>query len=502
MQTIFRYSIGGTVLSQDINDLVEYGIQKNLIEEEDRQYTINRILWIFNEDIMENPGDFTLRSLEEILESLVEEASNRGIIEGGSRVQKDNFDTEIMNTLSLKPSQITKKFYKLLENSPKDATDYFYDYCKNINYIRMDRILKDYFWEYKSCYGNLKLIINLSKPEKSQIDIINENKKKLRTYPKCMLCKENEGYAGGLNYNSKATLRSIPIDLGGNWYIQYSPYVYYQEHCIVFSREHKKMIIDRDTFNYLMDFSEILPHYFIGSNAGLPIVGGSILNHLHYQGGNCELPIFNAKEKVEFQVKGFEDIKTSILDWPMTTVKIVGKNREKVQKLCEKILKNWENFEFSKEDIIPFDEEGQHSTITPILKKSGEYYNFFLILRNNKTTPDKPFGIFHPSTEYHNIKKENIGLLEAAGYAVLPGRLKKEKKIIEEYMVSGKNLDPEIIIKHSSLIDLLKDSKKEDFNNSIDEAIGEIFKKILEDCSIFKFNETEGLNKFIQVISN
>ncbi|WP_300408507.1 galactose-1-phosphate uridylyltransferase [Lagierella sp.] len=490
------------MLSQDILDLVEYGIQKKLVDEEDRQYITNRILWLFNEDVMGNEVELTSRSLEEILESLVQEASSRGIIDGGSRVQKDNFDTEIMNVFSLKPSQITKKFYELLETSPKKATDFFYEYCKDINYIRRDRILKDYFWEYKSDYGNLKLIINLSKPEKSQIDIINENKKKLRVYPKCMLCKENEGYAGGLNYNSKATLRSIPLDLKGNWFIQYSPYVYYQEHCIVFSEEHKKMVIDNSTFSYLMDFVEVLPHYFIGSNAGLPIVGGSILNHLHYQGGNCDLPIFNAKDSIKFEVLGYENIELSILDWPMTTIKIVGKDRESVQRICEKVLKIWENFDFPEENIISRDEEGQHNTITPILKKIDGYYNFFLILRNNLTTLEKPFGVFHPTTQYHNIKKENIGLLEAAGYAVLPGRLKKEKKIIEEYMVNERNLDPEIIIKHKSLIDLLKSCKEKDFSRCIDEGIGEIFKRILEDCSIFKGYDTKGLKLFLEKLKN
>ena len=491
------------MFNDDINDLLKYAIEYGLINKYDKNYVANLLLDLFHEKEFENTEKENIRDLEEILNSLLKFAAEKGIIKN-SIVHKDLFDVAIMDIITPMPSEIIEKFYEKYKISPKNATDYYYEISKKTNYIREDRIKKDKKWVVDSPYGEIEICINLSKPEIDPKDIIERSKVKVSSYPKCMICKENEGFAGNINYPSKKNLRIIPIDLKGEpWYLQYSPYVYYNEHCILFSKEHRPMVVDENTIKNLIEFVNLFPHYFIGSNASLPIVGGSILSHIHYQGGNYEFPLFKAKPEKKIVVKDFEEIKVEILKWPMTTLKIVSPNEKDIVEIGNEVLKFWEVYSDESSNIYSDTKGERHNTITPIVRKNKENYELYIIFRNNITTDEKALGYFHPREEYHSIKKENIGLIEAMGYAILPGRLNKELEIVKGYILQGLVKNKEIIKKHKLIIDRVE--KYENIGNeNIDEImkkeVGYIFTKILEDANVFKDNES-GIYRFIDELN-
>ena len=491
------------MFNDDINDLLKYAVECGLVNNHDKVYITNLLLDLFHEREFEYIEKENVRDLEEILNSLLIFAVEKGIIKDNI-VSKDLFDVEIMNLITPKPSIVIEEFYKKYKVSSKNATDYYYKLSKETNYIRENRIKKDRKWVVDSSYGEIEICINLSKPEIDPKDIIERSKLKVSSYPKCMLCKENEGFTGNINYPSKKNLRLIPIELEGeNWYLQYSPYVYYNEHCILFTEEHKPMVVDENTIMYLTEFVKLFPHYFLGSNASLPIVGGSILTHMHYQGGNYEFPIFKAISEKKIIIKDFEKTQVEILKWPMTTMKIVSEKQEDIIKVGNRVLKFWEKYSDKSSNIYSTTNGERHNTITPIVRRNKENYELYIIFRNNLTTEERPLGYFHPREEYHSIKKENIGLIEAMGYAILPGRLNKELEIVKEYILQGIVKNKEIVEKYKLLIDRVEKHENignENIDKIVEKEVGYIFIKILEDANVFKDNEN-GIYKFIDELN-
>lgn len=438
-----------------ISQLIEYAVRKNWLKDADRIWASNRILEALRMDgfggLEEATGE--LPPVQDMLDRLCDYAYEHGVIEGNSAAYRDLFDTKLMGLLTPRPSEISEEFYRRYEVSPGEATGWYYDFSGDTNYIRRDRVAKDRKWTVDTEYGIIDITINLSKPEKDPKAIAAAGKAKSSGYPKCLLCAENEGYEGRLDHPARQNHRVIPIELCGNdFFLQYSPYVYYNEHCIVFNKEHIPMHIDRQAFENLLDFITLFPHYFIGSNADLPIVGGSVLSHDHYQGGNYEFAMARAGIEKEFTVPGFEDVKAGIVKWPMSVIRISGADRRRLADLAEFILSKWrcyddpEAFIFHETDGVP------HSTITPIARRRGGAYEMDLVLRNNITTEENPLGVFHPHADKHHIKKENIGLIEVMGLAVLPARLKDEL----------------------------------DAGRLTEEEIGKVFAAVLEDAGVFK----------------
>lgn len=452
-----------------ISQLIEYAVRKKWIEDSDRIWASNRILEAFHMDGFDGLIDIEgeLPQIQEILDGLCDYAYEHGVIEGNSATYRDLFDTELMGLLMPRPSEITEAFYKKYEDSPKEATDWYYRLSGDTNYIRRDRIAKDRKWTVDTEYGTIDITINLSKPEKDPKAIAAAGKAKASGYPKCLLCAENEGYAGRLDHPARQNHRVIPISIGGkDFFLQYSPYVYYNEHCIVFNKEHIPMHIDRQAFTNLLDFVTLFPHYFIGSNADLPIVGGSVLSHDHYQGGNYEFAMARAGVEKEFSVPGFEDVKAGIVKWPMSVIRISSKDKERLTDLAVLILDKWRAYDDETAFIFHETEGEQHSTVTPIARRRGEAYEMDLVLRNNITTEENPLGVFHPHADKHHIKKENIGLIEVMGLAVLPARLKGE-------LEAGRLTE---------------------------EEIGKVFAAVLEDAGVFKRTD-EGMAAFERFIS-
>ena len=409
-----------------ISELVSYGMLNGLITEDDKVYVINRLLELFDKkDFVWS--DEQVRPIHLILEDMMNYAIEQGIMEDDTITTKDLFDTKIMGLITPMPSQVREKFQRLYSESPKLATDYYYKFSQDTNYIRRDRIEKDEKWTTDTEYGQIDITINLSKPEKDPRDIAKAATAKKNEYPKCLLCEENEGYAGHISHPARQNHRIIPVKLADrDYYFQYSPYVYYNEHCIVFNKEHTPMKIDKAAFVKLLDFVKQFPHYIVGSNADLPIVGGSILSHDHFQGGSYTFAMAKAPYEYMFQVKGYEDVTSGIVKWPMSVIRLQSKKPERIVELSDYILNAWRNY--TDEDAFIFSEtDGEpHNTITPIARMNGDLYEMDLVLRNNITTEEKPWGVYHPEEKLHHIKKENIGLIEVMGLAVLPARLKKE----------------------------------------------------------------------------
>ena len=452
-----------------ISQLIEYAVRKKWIEDSDRIWASNRILEAFHMDGFDGLIDIEgeLPQIQEILDGLCDYAYEHGVIEGNSATYSDLFDTALMGLLIPRPSEVTEEFYKRYESSPQEATDWYYALSGDTNYIRRDRIAKDRKWTVDTEYGTIDITINLSKPEKDPKAIAAAGKAKASGYPKCLLCAENEGYAGRLDHPARQNHRVIPISIGGkDFFLQYSPYVYYNEHCIVFNKEHIPMHIDRQAFTNLLDFVTLFPHYFIGSNADLPIVGGSVLSHDHYQGGNYEFAMARAGVEKEFSVPGFEDVKAGIVKWPMSVIRISSKDKERLTDLAVLILDKWRAYDDESAFIFHETEGEQHSTVTPIARRRGEAYEMDLVLRNNITTEENPLGVFHPHADKHHIKKENIGLIEVMGLAVLPARLKGE-------LEAGRLTE---------------------------EEIGKVFAAVLEDAGVFKRTD-EGMAAFERFIS-
>lgn len=493
------------MLFENIKKLVEYGIQTGLTPECERIYTTNLLLEIFKEDNYEDTEiDAENLELEDILKNLLDEAVSRGLIED-SVVYRDLFDTKLMNCLLPRPAQIQREFKEKYDISPEEATKYYYKLSQDSDYIRRYRVKKDMKWTVDSPYGVIDITVNLSKPEKDPKAIAAAKNAKASTYPKCQLCVENEGYAGRVNHPARENHRIMPITINDSqWGFQYSPYVYYNEHCIVFNGQHIPMKIDRAAFIKLFDFVKQFPHYFLGSNADLPIVGGSILSHDHFQGGHYTFAMAKAPIEKEVTIPGYEDVEAGIVKWPLSVLRIRHKDEQRLIDLADHVLKNWRSY--TDEDAFIFAEtEGEpHNTITPIARKVGDIYELDLTLRNNITTEEHPLGLYHPHAQYHNIKKENIGLIEVMGLAVLPARLKNELELLACYIVEGKDIrSNEDIVKHADWVDgfLPKyDSiTKENVMDILKEEVGIVFTHVLEDAGVYKCTE-EGRNAFMKFI--
>ena len=494
------------MLSKNIKRLVEYGITSGLTPECERLYTTNLLLELFHEDSYEEVSiDGESLELEDILKALLDEACERGIIED-SIVYRDLFDTKMMNCLVPRPAQIQETFAKKYEVSPREATDYYYKLSQDSDYIRRYRVKKDRKWTVDSPYGVIDITINLSKPEKDPKAIAAAKNAKQSSYPKCQLCMENEGYAGRVNHPARENHRIIPITVNDSaWGFQYSPYVYYNEHCIVFNGQHTPMKIEKATFIKLFDFVKLFPHYFLGSNADLPIVGGSILSHDHFQGGNYTFAMAKAPMEETFTVAGYEDVEVGIVHWPLSVLRLRGKDEKRLIDLGAHVLDKWRNYTDEEAFIFAETEGEPHNTITPIARKVGDIFELDLALRNNITTEEHPLGVYHPHAQWHNIKKENIGLIEVMGLAVLPARLKEELEILAEYLVEGKDiLSNEKIEKHAEWVKTFlpkyKEITKENVMDILQKEVGIVFTHVLEDAGVYKCTE-EGRKAFKRFIA-
>lgn len=496
-------------LQKDIKKLVTYGLDKKLIMPEDEIHTINQYLEVFRLDEYEDPdieGEEII--LPEILDRLTDTAYDRYIIKSDDIVTRDLFDTKLMGILTPKPSQVIKEFRTYYEESPKKATEFFYEFSQDTNYIRRDRVKKDMKWKVNSPYGDIDITINLSKPEKDPKAIAAAKNAKQSSYPKCQLCMENEGYAGRMNHPARQNHRIIPLTINDRkWGFQYSPYVYYNEHCIVFNGQHVPMKIDRAAFTKLFDFVKQFPHYFLGSNADLPIVGGSILTHDHFQGGHYEFAMERAEIEKEFTIPGYEDVKAGIVHWPLSVIRIQSKDEKRLIDLADHILKKWRGYTDEEAYIFAETDGEPHNTITPIARKKGEVYELDLTLRNNITTEECPLGLYHPHNEYHHIKKENIGLIEVMGLAVLPSRLKAEMEHLSQCLIKGEDIvSKEDLKKHAAWVEEIKgkytDINKGNVMDILKEEIGQVFVKVLEDAGVYKYNEEgrKAFDRFIAVL--
>ena len=484
-------------INKEISDLIEYAVTYELLDKRDKIYAANRLLDVLelNEYNKPDVAQSYKRELDSILENIRQWADLHNRVENDSVEVLDLFDTKLMAELIKMPSDIEREFYNHYKNSPVRATEYYYAFAKNTNYIRVKRIEKDIKWTHETSYGTLDMTINLSKPEKDPRAIAKAKEIKSSSYPKCLLCKENEGYSGTLNHPARGNHRVIGINLSEEmWYLQYSPYIYYNEHCIVFNEEHNPMKITKRTFKNLLEFVQMFPHYFIGSNADLPIVGGSILSHDHFQGGNYSFAMANAKE--ENVVFLNDDIVGCTLNWPMSVIRIKGKNTDKLIDAAYEIFLRWKDYSDEQCLILSHTSKEEHNTITPICRFRGELYELDLVLRNNRTTAHCPYGIFHPREEYHHIKKENIGLIEVMGLAVLPARLKKEMELLKPYLINNdmegiKSCDD--LIKHFSWAEMIMAKyqlSNENITDILNKEIAEIFLCVLKDAGVFKDTES------------
>ena len=490
------------MIDKSIRKLVCYGLEKGLFTRRDEVYVTNRLLEILGIDEYDCSENFEDVCLEETLAELLDYAVSKGLTED-SVVYRDLFDTKLMGALMPRPSEVTDKFNELYAVSPKAATDYFYKLSQDSDYIRRYRVEKDIKWVTSTEYGDLDITINLSKPEKDPKAIAAAKNAPQAGYPKCMLCRECEGYAGRVNFPARQNHRVIPVKINGrDWCFQYSPYVYYNEHCIVFNSMHTPMAINRDTFKKLLDFVRQFPHYFVGSNADLPIVGGSILSHDHFQGGNYTFAMAKAPVECPLVFDGFEDVKAGIVKWPMSVIRTSSEDPERLTELADKILKAWRGYTDESAFIFAETDGEPHNTITPIARKRGSLYELDLVLRNNITTKEHPLGVYHPHAELHHIKKENIGLIEVMGLAVLPSRLKGEMAALEEAMLKNRDISSdEQLAKHAEWAEDIKkrhpDINSGNISGIIRDEIGHVFAKVLEHAGVYK-RTPEGTAAFIR----
>jgi len=511
---------GDFEMDEYITKLVAYAYKTNLIEKEDITYSINSILIEMHLDscnitltdvldMADKIDDKDIESgayLENVLGALDDYAAKNNLIENDSVVYRDLFDTRLMGRLTGRPSEIINKFNDLYKENPKKATDFYYNFAKNTDYIRRYRIAKDMKWVTKTKYGDLDITINLSKPEKDPKAIAAAKNAKQTGYPKCQLCRENEGYSGRLDHPARENHRIIPVTINNSdWFFQYSPYVYYNEHCIVFNSKHEPMKIEHATFCKLFDFVKQFPHYFVGSNADLPIVGGSILSHDHFQGGHFEFAMAKAGIDRYFKVQGFEDVESGIVNWPMSVIRLSSENTDRIIELADKILDAWRNYSDEDAFIYAYTDDTPHNTITPIARKRGDKYELDLVLRNNITTDEHPLGVFHPHAHLHHIKKENIGLIEVMGLAVLPARLKKEMADLKEAILKGDDIRSSAeLAKHADWVDEFKKNYEIIDESNIDtilqDEIGKVFMEVLEDAGVYKRTEKgqESFDRFIK----
>ena len=480
-----------------IDSLVSYAMNCGLAEPDDHVVLTNRILDLLRKDDYEPSDEPQTEDLEEILKGLLDYAVEKGLCDDGITA-RDIFDTRIMGALTPMPREVIGIFRYLYLEDPVAATDWYYKFSCDTDYIRRYRIAKDMRWKYASDYGEMDITINLSKPEKDPKAIAAAKNAPQSAYPKCQLCVENEGYAGRMNHPARANHRIIPIEVcGEKWCLQYSPYVYYNEHCIVFNSQHTPMKIDKSAFRKLLSFVGAFPHYFVGSNADLPIVGGSILSHEHFQGGHYTFAMETAPIEKDIFFKGFEDVKAGIVKWPMSVIRLTAADPERIADLADKILLAWRGYSDESVGVVAFSGGEPHNTITPIARRRGQDYELDLVLRCNITTPEHPMGVFHPHADKHNIKKENIGLIEVMGLAVLPSRLKKELNDLAEALVSGAELTGELE-KHAAWAEGLKQQYTFTTENALDillQETGKVFAAVLEDAGVYK-NTGEGKAAF------
>ncbi|MBQ7386815.1 MAG: UDP-glucose--hexose-1-phosphate uridylyltransferase [Clostridia bacterium] len=489
-----------------VRELVSYGLAHGLITELDEAYSIGRIMEILNLSDFAPDESASERPLSDILSDILDYAYGAGLMENNSVVYRDLFDTKIMGALMPRPSEVIANFEKIYETSPEEATDYFYALACDSNYIRRDRIARDLKWRVASDYGDIDITVNLSKPEKDPKAIAAAKLLPQTDYPKCALCHENEGFAGSVSKAARQTLRQIPFEMAGElWYLQYSPYVYYNEHCIALSAKHTPMKIDRSSFAKLLGFVSHFPHYFIGSNADLPIVGGSILSHDHMQGGRYTFPMEEADVSEWFCFDGYENVKAGIVNWPMSVIRLRSDDTAALIDLADKILVKWRGYTDEDAFIFANTEGTPHNTITPIARRRGEAYELDLVLRNNITTDEHPLGVYHPHSEYHNIKKENIGLIEVMGLAVLPARLKDEMELMCSAILENKDFaDISEIEKHKEWFESFKESYEFTADNVlgiIKTEIGKTFVNVLRDAGVYK-DSADGRLAFMKFIKS
>ena len=493
------------MIFEDISRLLDYGVKRNIITMDDTIFVRNRIMDTLGllgwEESVAEAGDMTI---DEILSPILDYAIEQGIIADTS-ASRDLFDTRIMGLMMPMPREVIADFDKRYEISPDFATEWFYRFSQDVNYVRAGRIKKDLKWKYNSEYGELDITVNLSKPEKDPRDIAAAGAAKSTGYPKCQLCLENSGYAGHMNHPARQNHIPVPITVGGaDWSLQYSPYGYYNEHCIFFNNSHVPMKIDRAVFGKLFDIIDYLPHYFVGSNADLPIVGGSILSHEHFQGGKYTFAMERATVENMFEVKGYPTVKAGIVKWPMSVIRLSSVDKSALAECCDKILTAWRGYTDAEAYIFAETDGVPHNTITPIARRDGENYVCDLVLRNNITTGDRPMGLYHPAPELHHIKKENIGLIEVMGLAVLPSRLAKEIELLIDAMLCGKSIrDTAAIAHHADWAErLIADHPEMNESNVraiIEEGIGEVFSKVLLDAGVYK-RTPEGKAAFMRFI--
>ena len=492
---------------ENVKRLVQYGIESGLVPEEERIYTTNQLLELFGEEEYTEPEtEFKDVDLEEVLEELLDYAVEKGVLKENSVVYRDLFDTKIMNCLVPRPAQVIGTFKELYKESSVKATDYYYKLSQDTNYIRRYRIKKDIRWKVPSQYGDIDISINLSKPEKDPKAIAAAKLAKQSGYPKCLLCRQNEGYAGRVNHPARQNHRIIPITVNGTqWGFQYSPYVYYNEHCIVFNGEHIPMKIEKATFVKLFDFIKLFPHYFLGSNADLPIVGGSILSHDHYQGGNYQFAMAKAPIEKHVEIPGYEDVEAGIVKWPLSVLRIRCKDEKRLIDLADHVLTAWRGYTDADANIFAETDGEPHNTITPIARKVGDMFELDLALRNNLTTDEYPLGVYHPHAEKHNIKKENIGLIEVMGLAILPARLKTELQDLADYIVEKKDIrSNEALEKHADWVESFlpkhPELNKDNVMDILKEEVGHVFVGVLEDAGVYKCTP-EGREAFMRFIA-
>lgn len=508
---------GKSMIENSIVKLMQYGLATGLISREDRRYMVNHILELLKIDaisdealaqVMAFDGEdkSVVDQLEDILSDICDYAYEKGLMEENSIGYRDLFDTKVMGLLVDRPAHVIEKFWQDYREDPVKATDAYYKFSQDTDYIRRYRIRKDMKWVAPTQYGDLDITINLSKPEKDPKAIAAAKLAKQTAYPKCQLCMENEGYAGRLDHPARENHRIIPVTINGSpWGFQYSPYVYYNEHCIVFNSQHVPMKIERATFAKLFDFVKQFPHYFVGSNADLPIVGGSILSHDHFQGGHYEFAMAKAPVEREISFAGFEDVKAGIVKWPMSVIRISGPDTERLIELADKILAAWRGYTDEAAFIFAETDGEPHNTITPIARKRGDQYELDLVLRNNITTEEHPLGVYHPHAELHHIKKENIGLIEVMGLAVLPARLKGEIEGLCRAIVAGEDLrKDEALAKHADWVDELKKTytfTADNVEEILKKEIGMVFMKVLEHAGVYKCTE-EGRQAFLRFVDS
>jgi len=477
-----------------VEQLIDYAVDSRMIKEADRVFVRNKLTDILGRESLDDLTEDapSCDSLEKILNGILEYAEEKGLI-SGTNESKDLFDTKVMSAFVPFPSAVIDKFEKDYTNSPETATDNYYDWCKKVNYVRAERIARDRVWSYESKdFGVLDISINLSKPEKDPRDIAAAGKKKSVSYPKCQLCYENSGYAGRIGHPARQNLVPVPLSVGGEeWFLQYSPYGYFNEHCIVFNRNHVPMKIDKAVFGKLFDITEKLPHYFVGSNADLPIVGGSILSHEHFQGGRFEFAMEKAPIERKFVMKDFPTIDAGVVKWPMSVIRLSGKDRHMLADACDAILKEWREYSDESVGVFAYSDGVPHNTITPIARKKGDVFECDLVLRNNRTSEERPLGIFHPAPELHHIKKENIGLIEVMGLAILPSRLATELDALEKAMLSGECDDlKDNLASHATWVaDVIKrhpELSKDNVTDIVKEEVGAVFEQVLLDAGVFK----------------